>query len=40
MKSSPTCKANFGREPNEPFSYEQLWEAIHPEDVHAVRAGG
>jgi two-component sensor histidine kinase len=30
--TSPTCRANFGRDPDEPFSYEDLITAIHPED--------
>lgn len=32
--ASDTCKANFGRGPDEPFSYEDLLAAIHPEDRH------
>lgn len=30
--TSPTCRANFGRRPDEPFSYEDLLAAIHPDD--------
>lgn len=30
--ASPTCRANFGRGPDEPFSYEDLVASIHPED--------
>ncbi|WP_165820223.1 PAS domain-containing protein [Microvirga sp. KLBC 81] len=30
--TSLTCRANFGRRPDEPFSYEDLIAAIHPDD--------
>lgn len=30
--TSATCRANFGRAPNEPFSYSDLLAAIHPGD--------
>lgn len=30
--SSGTCRTNFGRDPREPFSYDQLKDAVHPDD--------
>ncbi|WP_243370153.1 sensor histidine kinase [Microvirga solisilvae] len=30
--TSVMCRANFGRRPDEPFSYEDLLAAIHPDD--------
>ncbi|WP_018899439.1 PAS domain-containing protein [Rhizobium sp. 2MFCol3.1] len=30
---SPICKANFGREPAENFTYEDLRASIHPDDL-------
>ncbi|WP_457089042.1 sensor histidine kinase [Microvirga sp. P5_D2] len=37
--TSPACRANFGREPNEPFSYADLVASIHPEDrAHRAQA--
>jgi PAS domain S-box-containing protein len=35
--TSPTCRANFGRGPDEPFSYADLVASIHPDD-RAVQA--
>jgi PAS domain S-box-containing protein len=32
LTASDTCKANFGRSPNAPFSYDELRAAVHPED--------
>lgn len=32
LTTSPTCRAVFGRKPNEAFSYEDLRETIHPDD--------
>jgi len=32
MTASDICKANFGRGPNDPFSYDDLIAAIHPDD--------
>jgi PAS domain S-box-containing protein len=29
---SDQCKVNFGRSPDEPFTYDQLVESVHPED--------
>ncbi|MBA4017072.1 MAG: hypothetical protein C0483_07870 [Pirellula sp.] len=37
MTSSPICKANFGRSPDDLFSYEDLWASVHPDDVRRVR---
>ncbi|WP_175493775.1 sensor histidine kinase [Microvirga guangxiensis] len=30
--TSPQCRANFGRGPDQPFSYDDLIAAIHPDD--------
>jgi len=32
MQCSDICKANFGRPPEQPFSYAQLRESVHPLD--------
>jgi signal transduction histidine kinase/DNA-binding response OmpR family regulator len=32
LDATPTCKANFGRGPDDPFSYEDLMASIHPDD--------
>ena len=32
LEASDTCKAFFGREPGEAFSYQDLLDAIHPDD--------
>ncbi|MDP1583410.1 MAG: ATP-binding protein [Bradyrhizobium sp.] len=32
LEASGTCKAFFGRKPNDPFSYQDLLDAIHPDD--------
>ena len=29
---SDQCKVNFGRSPDEPFTYDQLVESVHPDD--------
>jgi PAS domain S-box-containing protein len=34
--SSAACKANFGRGPDDPFTYEDLNEMIHPDDRERV----
>ncbi|MDM9645511.1 PAS domain S-box protein [Rhizobium sp. S163] len=34
---SPICKANFGREPAESFTYDDLQASIHPDDVDRWR---
>ncbi|HET7600986.1 MAG TPA: response regulator, partial [Gemmatimonadales bacterium] len=36
--ASGQCKANFGRAPDAPFSYDELWAAIHPDDRARHRA--
>lgn len=37
--TSAACRANFGREPDEPFSYADLVASIHPEDrAHQAQA--
>ena len=37
LDSSGTCKANFGIPEHADFSYQDLFEAIHPEDREMVR---
>jgi PAS domain S-box-containing protein len=32
LEASDTCKAFFGRQPDEPFSYQDLLAAVHPDD--------
>lgn len=32
LEASDTCKAFFGRRPGEPFSYQDLLAAVHPDD--------
>src|SRR4051812_11154600 len=32
MTTSATCRENFGRDPDAPFSYQQLRDAVHPHD--------
>jgi diguanylate cyclase (GGDEF)-like protein/PAS domain S-box-containing protein len=36
--SSAQCHANFGRGGNEDFSYDDFWQAIHPDDRERVQA--
>lgn len=38
LDSSATCKANFGQPEGAEFTYQDLFEAIHPEDRVCVRA--
>lgn len=38
LHSSDACKANFGVAPSQPFTYDDLFAAIHPEDRERVRA--
>jgi PAS domain S-box-containing protein len=48
LEASDTCKAFFGRKPDDPFSYQDLLAAIHPDDrawrlevlEAAIRTGG
>ena len=37
LSTSPHCKVIFGRAPNDPFSYEDLIAAVHPEDREATQ---
>ena len=37
LVASPACKAKFGRQPEEPFTYTDLVESIHPEDREPQR---
>ncbi|HEV3501394.1 MAG TPA: ATP-binding protein [Bradyrhizobium sp.] len=32
LEASGTCKRFFGREPNDPFSYQDLLASVHPDD--------
>jgi signal transduction histidine kinase/CheY-like chemotaxis protein len=32
LEASDTCRASFGRRPGEPFSYQDLLAAVHPDD--------
>ena len=32
LEASDSCKASFGRAPHEPFSYQDLQAAVHPDD--------
>jgi PAS domain S-box-containing protein len=32
LEASDTCKAFFGRKPDDPFSYQELLSAVHPDD--------
>jgi PAS domain S-box-containing protein len=38
LTTSETCRTNFGRSPDEPFSYGELLDAVHPEDAPRMRA--
>ncbi|MEO5722649.1 MAG: PAS domain-containing protein [Chthoniobacterales bacterium] len=38
MTASDDCRANFGRSPNEPFTYAMFWESIHPADRKQTEA--
>lgn len=38
LTASDTCKMNLGREPHEPLAYEDLIEAIHPDDRERMQA--
>jgi PAS domain S-box-containing protein len=38
LEASSGCKANYGRQPNEEFSYSDLFQAIHPADRERVTA--
>ena len=35
---SEGCKRNYGRPLDEPFTYAQLWEVVHPGDRERVQA--
>ncbi|VIO73215.1 Blue-light-activated protein [Bradyrhizobium ivorense] len=47
LEASPTCKRFFGRRPADPFTYQDLLDAVHPEDrarrgeaiEHTLRTG-
>ena len=32
LEASPTCKSFFGRKPGDPFTYQDLLDAVHPDD--------
>jgi signal transduction histidine kinase/ActR/RegA family two-component response regulator len=38
LECSEICKANFGRNPRQPFSYRDWQSALHPEDSERVHA--
>ncbi|RZL11943.1 MAG: response regulator [Rubrivivax sp.] len=38
LDASPRCKANFGRRPDEPFTYEDLQASIHPDDLPGMQS--
>lgn len=38
LTASSSCKRNFGRPTDEPFTYEELLSAIHAEDLPGMRA--
>jgi PAS domain S-box-containing protein len=35
LVASETCRANFGRAPDDPFTYSDLFDAVHPDDREA-----
>lgn len=37
MTCSDVCRANYGREPGDPFNYDDLWATIHPDDRERVQ---
>ena len=38
LTTSATCRALFGRGPRDTFTYEDLLQAIHPEDINRMKA--
>ncbi|MBC8087473.1 MAG: response regulator [Phycisphaerae bacterium] len=38
LTCSDGCRANYGRKPGETFTYNDLWSAVHTEDVDRVLA--
>ncbi|QQR38049.1 hybrid sensor histidine kinase/response regulator [Devosia rhizoryzae] len=38
LDASPTCKATFGRSPDDPFEYHDLISSIHPDDTGRMQA--
>jgi signal transduction histidine kinase len=38
LTASTVCKENFGRDPEAPFTYQDLREAVHPDDRDRIRA--
>jgi PAS domain S-box-containing protein len=38
LRASDHCKRNFGRDPAEPFGYDELVASIHPDDRPAMEA--
>ncbi len=38
LEASARCKANYGRHPDEPFSYADLQASIHPDDLPRMQA--
>jgi len=37
MSCSDTCKANYGRRPDDSFTYDDLWRMVHPDDLERVQ---
>ncbi|QDT15017.1 PAS domain S-box protein [Alienimonas californiensis] len=38
LTCSDGCKANYGRQPGDRFTVEDLWQSVHPDDQDRVRA--
>ena len=38
LTTSETCRVNFGRDPQNPFTYAQLRDAVHPDDKERMSA--
>ena len=39
LSCSVQCKAHYGRRAEQPFSYDDFWQAVHPEDRERVARG-
>lgn len=37
LTASPSCKQNFGRPANQPFTYDKMLASIHPDDAPRMR---
>jgi PAS domain S-box-containing protein len=38
LRASDSCRAHFGRGPEQPFSYNDLRDSVHPDDIPRMRA--